>query len=876
MLKKFQLKNGLTVVFVESHRAPVVSMQMWVRTGSADEGKGEEGISHFIEHLVFKGSRKFGVGEISSLIEGSGGELNAYTSFDQTVFYITISKHFLQTGLVALAEMMGFPKFDPAEIEAEREVVVEEIKRGQDSLGRRASQLMFSTAYKKHPYCRPVIGYEKNVRSWSAKKIVNFYHSKYVPKNMFLLVSGNIDPKTLKPEIEKIFGEIKSYTYKKSKRAKEVVASRPRFAVEQSKFQQSISYLTWPIPNIFHKDIPALDVLSVVLGQGDSSRLIRRLRIDDHIVNSVSASLFTAQDPGLFAVSMGLNPEKTSGALPKVAEEIIRILQSGVTQAELERAVTNLESEQLYSMETVDGLSRQFGNSEFLFKDLKSFDKYIRALRQVKAADVLRVAKKYLIAEKMHLSAIIPENHALLSVGQMTQLQNDFVKLLKAGAGDRSAKKPITAMKKSKLPKPPKLQFTVDDLVIEQETLENGVDVIWVPQRDTHVVSAKAVMRGGLRNEPDGKLGLVELLGRTWLGGTSNRSEMAIAEEIETLASGISPIVGRNTVGLGLETLSHFQKQIVPLFFEVLTDSTFPKEVMERERSVQLEQIRNRKDNPSATMMRKFNEVMFAQHPYSRDQLGTEESLMRIKQEDLLSYWTKIAQRKNMAIVVSGNYDRNIWIQAINQSLKKWSAGQSFKDQFSLPRIDREVLSFEHADKEQSHLMIGFPSFSLHDPEKHILEVIQSILAGQGGRLFLELRDKNSLAYSVSPMKMEGIEGGFFGAYIGCSPDKVKKALEMMRIEFSKLQNQNVSEKELERALRFIIGRHDIDLQKTSTLGSTIIYDHIYGVDYRKSLDAKKLYQGITPEQIRRTAQDLFSRPAVVSLVGPGNSLAIR
>lgn len=151
MFKKVQLKNGLTVLFVESKKSPVVSVQMWVKTGSADERRGEEGISHFIEHLLFKGTRRFGVGEIAATVEGSGGELNAYTSFDQTVFYITISKQFTDIALDAILEMMGFPLFDGEEINNEREVVIEEIKRGHDNPHRRASQWLFSTSFKSIP-----------------------------------------------------------------------------------------------------------------------------------------------------------------------------------------------------------------------------------------------------------------------------------------------------------------------------------------------------------------------------------------------------------------------------------------------------------------------------------------------------------------------------------------------------------------------------------------------------------------------------------------------------------------------------------------------------------------------------------------------------
>ncbi|RYZ87153.1 MAG: insulinase family protein, partial [Proteobacteria bacterium] len=211
MSKKYQLKNGLKVLLLESHKSPVISVQMWVKTGSADEKKGEEGISHFIEHLVFKGTRKYKVGEIASLVEASGGELNAYTSFDQTVFYVTISKQFADVGLDVISEMMGFPTFDATEIDNEREVVIEEIKRGQDSLSRAGSQLMFSTVFKGHPYSVPVIGYDKNVRKFSAKKIADFFHSRYVPRNMFLVISGDFETKDMQKKVEQYFADFKDY-----------------------------------------------------------------------------------------------------------------------------------------------------------------------------------------------------------------------------------------------------------------------------------------------------------------------------------------------------------------------------------------------------------------------------------------------------------------------------------------------------------------------------------------------------------------------------------------------------------------------------------------------------------------------------------------
>ena len=210
MNTKYQLKNGLNVLLIESHKSPVVAVQMWVKTGSADEHKGVEGISHFIEHLVFKGSNKYGVGEIASTVESSGGVLNAYTTFDQTVFYVTVSKEYTDVGLDVINEMMGFPRFDKAEIDNEREVVIEEIKRGNDNPRQQASRLLFSSQYTKHPYGVPVIGYDKNIRKLSREEILKYYNERYVAKNMNLVIVGDFQTTEMKKKITQVFGQLRN------------------------------------------------------------------------------------------------------------------------------------------------------------------------------------------------------------------------------------------------------------------------------------------------------------------------------------------------------------------------------------------------------------------------------------------------------------------------------------------------------------------------------------------------------------------------------------------------------------------------------------------------------------------------------------------
>jgi len=866
---KIQLKNGLPVFLTPSHKAPVVSVQMWVRTGSADEKKGEEGISHFIEHLVFKGTRKFKVGEIAATIEGSGGELNAYTSFDQTVFHVTISRQFLETGLSAIAEMMGFPTFDPQEIDNERGVVIEEIKRGQDSLGRAASELLFANNYKSHAYGLPVIGYTRNIEKFSAKKISDYFHSRYTPRNMFLVVSGDFEVPEMKKQIQTHFGEFVDYPVRKVVRKREPKQTKPRVKIAKTNFEQSLAYVSFKAPKVAHRDVPALDVLAMILGQGESSRLVQKMRIQEAIVNSVGASTYTPQDEGLIMVSMGYNPDKLKPAFAAILETLAQIRTTPVTAAELQRTIVNFSSEEFYGLETVDGIARKVGSLEFYYRDQAANEKYLRAVRSLKPADLLRVARQYLKPETLCLS-IATNDHTRRPADLAKAFVKDWTKIVRAEA--RTLKIPAEAKKAVRHTPMTFGKAKVTTTETRKIVLPNGLTFLLRPHQDTHVISAKVAMLGGQRLGFAG--GSVELLSRTLTCGTKQRNEQAIAEESEAIAAGLSPVAGRNSVGLGLDVLTAFQNQGLDLFLDVLMNPQFPFAAVEREKLVQLEQIRTRADNPAQTCGRQFMQRMFSGHPYADDMMGTPESLSHVGPEMLLDLWRQQLTSHNTTVAICGNFDVSAWQAEIQDRLQSLPKGKKLLAALPISPLQKDDIVFSASQKEQSHLMIGFRGPQLGATERYALQIIQSILAGQGGRLFLELRDKNSLAYSVSPMRMEGVETGYFGAYIGCSPEKVEKALKMLRHEFQRLTEEKVSALELERAQRYLIGRHDIDLQRTSAIGASILYNDIYGIDYNEAFTSAEYYFAVTPEQILKMSQRLFSQPAVISLVGPKNPLS--
>ncbi len=873
MFKKIQLKNGLKVLLVQSKKSPVVSIQMWVKTGSADETKGLEGISHFIEHLVFKGTEKFKVGEIASKVEGAGGELNAYTSFDQTVFYVTISKEFQNTGLDVISQMMGFPTFDAQEIDNEREVVLEEIKRGYDNPHRQSSRLLFESIYKKHPYGKPVIGYEENIKTVSKNQILKYFQSRYVPENMTLLVVGDFEFNEMKTQVETYFNSFKKFKLKKIVRKKEPAQTKPRVVAKQAAFAETLMYLSWNTPPASHKDIAALDVLALILGQGDSSRLNFRLRLKNHLVNGVGASNFSPINSGFFGISTSLHHDKLSEVLSATTEVLTEFLSEGPSAEEMTKALINFNSDEYYSVETVDGMARKFGSFEHLFKDYRRHKTFLKQINSLKAADILRVAKKYLNLKSLNVCILSPQDQNISEKALQT-----FVKEFKAAL----IKKPKKLQKNSKQKKATRINWSPsisarakkEENQLRRKVFPSKARLILRPNFDTPVVSLRCAFLGGLRFEPKDKTGLTELLSRVWPSGAGPWNEVAFNAKIESLASSLSTFGGRNTAGITATTLAPFSDQICELFEILLLDPHLPEEVIVRERAQMIEQLRTRKDHPTQIAILNFTKAMFGDHPYGTDAMGTEESLARITREDLLNHIKKMRTAGNLCMSAAGQVDPDKFEGWLTGILKKLPPGERPDIQQPLAKVTQSQRLFEESKKEQSHIVCGYPGLKLSDPNRYVLQVIQSILAGQGGRLFLELRDKASLAYSVSPLRMEGLEGGYFGAYIGCSPEKGEKAIKMMKEEFSKLVETQVGELELDRAKRYLIGRHDIELQRGSAISAAVLFDEIYGIDFQETFHFPERIRAVTAESVRNLAKQIFSQSEIVSVVGPAESWA--
>lgn len=854
-VKQFSLPNKLKVFVVENHKAPVVTLQAWVRTGSADEVKGQEGLSHFIEHLLFKGTQKYKVGEIAKVIEASGGELNAYTSFDQTVFYMTLSSEYVETALDALSEMVGRPLFDKEEVDNEREVVIEEIKRSNDSPSRKSSYMLFSSLYQKHPYHRPVIGYDSVVKNAPVPKIVDLFRSRYCPENMFLIVAGDVKADNIKPKIKSYFSDLKG-KLRKVKRPKDENLKGPVLNIEKSSFKESFVNVAFKTLDASEREMVALELLSYILSQGETSRLIQQLRIKNQYVNDFGASFFQGKDPGFFTFTAYLDPKNILPTLEEITTEVLFLAVEPPSCEEIEKNIQHIESHDDYQ-ETIDSDARKIGHYEFMYNNPNYHEKYLKTLKSIKPNELTAVIRKFFKPENLAITLLTP-NQVNLD-GWVKEYAESFRDILKLPVANGSSdKRNISA--KMQVARP-----HGEPKIIEK----SGAKIVFYPIENTKVVSCRVGFQGGLRADLPNKIGTCEMISKSWASGTTSQTEQQIAESIENYSSALSPFSGRNSLGLNLMTLSYQQKNIINTFKDVLLNPTFPEFPFTREKSIMLNHIQNLDDHPSHLVFMDFMSCLFKGHPYQNETFGTADTLRALKPSDLESAYKQLVNKQNMTCVIAGDYDAKFWEDQIDAIIDQMNTGKKFNKQFPHESVNHEQKTFKSLKKEQSHIVYGFNGLTLFDERKYALNVMQSILSGQGGRLFLNLRDKASLAYSVSPVRMDGLDTGYFGAYIGCSPDKGQKAIQMMKVEFERLMSELVSQEELQRAQKYLIGKNDISMQKTSNVSSNILFDVLYGQPIPTAKEYKEKTNAVTSKEVQELAQQIFSGAPVMSCVGP-------
>jgi zinc protease len=407
-----------------------------------------------------------------------------------------------------------------------------------------------------------------------------------------------------------------------------------------------------------------------------------------------------------------------------------------------------------------------------------------------------------------------------------------------------------------------------------REELPGGGVLLIKEERAVPLVALRAAWQGGLRADDTSNAGINMLLARLVSKGTQTRRAERLVREMEGMGGSLGGNSGRNSFGLRAELLSRHLAEGFDVFAEAIAAPAFDPEEVQRERTLQIDELRSREDNPAGVAFLLFGETLYRSHPYRFDTLGSEASVARLEPGLLAEYRTQHYPAGAVTLAVVGDVDPEEVRELVRRKLRTDGGPRKIiapprEEGLASPRFAVKTL-----DKAQAHLVLGFPGASLTDETRWPLEVLSAVLSGQGGRLFVELRDKRSLAYSVTSFSMEGLDPGYFAVYIGCGPAKLQEALDGIRDELRRIREESVSAAELERAHTHLIGTHAISLQRNSARAAVYAFDECYDLGADASARYAEHISSVTADDVLAAAQRVLAPSReVIALVAPEGSV---
>jgi len=830
------LPNGLEIIVKEDHSAPVVSVQVWVRTGSCLENEFlGAGISHLVEHMVFKGTESTGPAEQARQVQAVGGYLNAYTSFDRTVYYIDAPVEGLDTVLDVLTDLVAHAAFPETEFEKEKDVIRREIDMGEDDPDTRHSHLLFETVFRTHPMGQPIIGHLDLFNRITHAQMVGYYRRHYAPENMFFVVAGPVTADGIEKKLARRFGHLPRVGG-----APVMVPAEPEqlgrreahveFATELTKLT-----LAWRIPGLTHPDIPALEVLAEILGQGHSSRLYRRLRDEKALAHGIGASCYAPPPGGIFAISGELDFQKSAAVREEALAMVAELQRDGVTAGEVAKAQRMVLGEQLEGLTSMRGLAGDLGGNWHAARNLNFTGDMVAAIAAVTPEDVRRVAVAYLRDQSLTVTSVNPK-------GSLT----------KAARKRRGAAGPS----------------------VEKRVLSNGLTLLIKEDRRVPLVTLHAALRGGILAETADTSGLSKLMARTILKGTQTRTGEQISNLIEESGGGISTESGGSSWSVTVDLLRPDLAMGMDVLADVLLRPAYPAAEVKREKGIQLAAIKAEADRLTSVAFRELREAMFGQHPFAWDRNGSPKTLSTITGDTLLAFHRKLAVAKNLVLAVYGDVQRDEVVRLVEEAFAPMPSGRrhvtpprvGFADDLT-GRVVREV----RKDKKQAVLAIGFPTVQALHRDRAALELLDESCSDMASRLFLRIREEQGLAYYTGAFQILGMAPGAFAFYLGTSPAQLEHAQSELLDEISKLAEDGLGEEELIRVKKSWVGKNLISRQSPESLARTAALDELYGVghDHHERLLAQ--VEALTAAEVRSVARRYFgaSRPHVIARVLP-------
>jgi len=757
------LDNGLEVIVREDHAHPLVSVQVWIKAGSLHEQQhGGAGIAHCVEHMLFKGTEKREAAQISQHIQALGGYVNAYTSFNRTVYWIDGLAEHTEGYLDILADMIRHSKFDADELTREKDVIRREMAMGHDDPGDTIQHLLQATAFRQHPLRHPIIGHRAVFDQITRADVHGFVQRHYVPNNCFIVITGDVETAAIVETVRSNFGEWQRRAFDPVLLPDEPRQQGGRFAAKNFTTELTRIALGWQIPGENHADKPALDVLAFLLGSGRSSRLYQELREKRSLAHYVWAGAWCAPECGLFTIEAECNPADADKLQQGMHEVIAQMQKSGPGHAELEKAVFATLSGQVRSLSTVKGQAGTLGNGWLLAGSLDYQRQFLAAISAL-TPDVIRdVARRYL--PQCSFSTVL--------VGPEVETAG------KASATTDSARPAIQRFK-----------------------LTNGLILLVGENPRLPLVSVRTNFLAGVLAETDASAGVTMISSQMLLKGTKKRAAAQIAAELENRGGSLQCTADAHRYILGADVMRGDETTALDLLADLILNPALPQPQLAEVKKRQIANIIEEQEDPLTVAMRKARREIFAGQPFHRTALGNEQTVAALKLSDCRDMLRASFTTGNGVISLFGDVKAAEIKKQVEKAFAKMPRGPR---QIALGReyhaSAKPAAWTEHLDKEQAVIVVGFRTVGLEDRDVHALNLIDEACSDMGSRLFNRIREELGLAYYVGAQNFAAMGAGAFYFYVGTDPKKMKLAEKELMAQINDLATNGLTVDEIDRA----------------------------------------------------------------------------
>ena len=825
------LDNGLEVIVKEDHAHPLASVQLWVRAGSIhEEAWTGAGLAHMTEHMFFKGTKKRTAQQISQNIQALGGYVNAYTSFNRTVYWIDGLADKANGYMEILADMAMNSRFDPEELQREKDVIRREMAIDLDDPNSIGQHLMQATAFRKHPLRHPIIGHREVFDQVGHADLVSFVRRHYSPNNCFLVVAGAVDRKEVMKWAKQHFGEWKRQPYAPVMLPLEPDQHGSRSVSTTFDTEITRIGIGWPIPGDSDKDKPALDVMAFLLGSGRSSRLNQELREKRGLAHQVWAGAWSSVECGLFSVDAECDPPDTQATIKGMHEVITKFKRTGPTAAELDKAVRSTIAGQLRTLATTRGQASSLGHGWLTASTLDYSTHYLDAIRKLTPQRIKQVAVRYLVDSTLNQVIVEPEGD------KAEALASSAAVIRRDG--------------------------------VEKVVLRNGLTVLIGRNARLPLVSLRASFFAGVLAESDQKAGVTQIAAQMLLKGTTTRSADVIANTLEKRGGSLHSHGDAHRLWVASDVVKGDESTALALISDLICNATLPANQLPLIQKRQVASIREEQEDPLTVAMRRARKELFAGTPFHRTALGTEASVAGLKIADCKGLLSSSFTGANGVVSIIGDIDSKAMRQQVEASLGKLPRGmRRFDDLRELPDYSKPGTLDIEMDKEQAVLVIGFRTVGLHSADSYVLSLIDEACSDMGSRLFNRIREELGLAYYVGAQSFMAYGAGAFYFYVGTDPKKLDLAQKEMQLQIADLAKNGLRTDEIERAKTTWRSSWLKGQQGNGAIADALGWDELNGLGLEHHARLPAIVDAITAKDVKRVAKQYFKDAFVVRVL---------